>query len=57
MIIENIILIGACFLALLLTFACMSRCVAVALTYLGTPRQSKVLTYANPLPAMAYTRC
>jgi hypothetical protein len=35
----------------------MSRCVANALTYLGTLRQLKELTTANPRPAMAYTRC
>ena len=39
------------------TSACMSRCVANALTYLGTPRWPNELTLANPLPAMAYTRC
>jgi len=35
----------------------MSRCVADVLTYLGTPREPKEPAYANPMPAMAYTRC
>ncbi len=44
-------------LQLFTTFACMSRCVDNAPTYLDTPSFVKELTYANPLPAMAYTRC
>jgi len=44
-------------LQLFTTPACMSRCVVRALTYLGKPRWPRVPTCANPLPAMAYTRC